>query len=81
MRMIGVTLVALTGNMLMVSLTATEKGVLNSALIMMISATGLGVLTLLIPADLNWFSTAYAATGFVFGAIYATLLLRWRSSR
>lgn len=81
MQMISITLIALAGNMLIVSVTAPDKGVINSALIMMISATGLGVLTLLIPADLNWFSIVYSTIGFAFGAIYATLLLRWRSSR
>lgn len=76
MRMIGITLVALTGNMYVVSSTASDQGVTRSGFIMMISATSLGILTLIIPSDLSWFTITYAAIGFVFGAIYATLLLR-----
>jgi hypothetical protein len=43
---------------------------------MCISATALGVLTLMIPAELTWFTYAYAAVGFGFGMAYAVNLVR-----
>jgi hypothetical protein len=51
MRMIGLTVFALAGNMC-------------------ISATALGALTLMIPAELTWFTYLYAAVGFGFGVAY-----------
>jgi len=44
MQMIGLTLVALTGNMLVVSLYGSDAGVLLSARVMQIAAFGLGVI-------------------------------------
>jgi hypothetical protein len=76
MRMIAVTLVALTGNMLVVSLYATLKGVRLSARVMQFSAFGLGALTLAIPAELNWFTYLYAAVGFVFAGAYTVYLFK-----
>jgi hypothetical protein len=76
MRMIAVTLVALTGNMLVVSLFATLKGVRLAARVMQFSAFGLGVLTLAIPGELNWFTYLYAAVGFGFSAAYTVFLFR-----
>jgi hypothetical protein len=76
MRMIAVTLVALTGNMFVVSLYATLKGVRLSARVMQFSAFGLGALTLAIPAELNWFTYLYAAVGFGFSAAYTVFLFR-----
>lgn len=81
MRMIGITLVALTGNMFLVATTATDHGVYRAAIVMMISATTLGALTLLIPVDLNLFTAGYAAIGFGFGLTYATLLMRTNQPR
>ena len=68
MRMIAITLVALTGNMLSVSLYGTERSVRFSAFVMQLSAFGLGVITLLIPAALTWFTILYAVVGFGFSA-------------
>lgn len=81
MRMIGVTLVALTGNMFVVASTASDSGVTQAAVVMLIAATTLGVLTLFIPVELNLFTSIYAAIGFGFGLIYGTLLLRSKRSR
>ena len=76
MRMIAVTLVALTGNMLVVSLYANIKGVRFASRVMQISAFGLGALTLVVPAELTWFTYLYAAVGFGFSAAYTVLLFR-----
>ena len=81
MRMIGITLVALTGNMFVVASTASNSGVTKAAVVMLIAATTLGVLTLLIPVELNLFASIYAAVGFGFGLTYGTLLLRSKRSR
>ncbi len=74
MRMIGITLVALAGNMLSVSVKGSAESVLFSGRVMLISAAALGVLTLLIPAPLGWFTYLYAAVGFGFSAAYAWAL-------
>jgi len=76
MRMIGVTLVALAGNMYSVSAKGSAQSVLLSGKVMMLSAAGLGVLTLLIPAPLGWFTILYAAVGFGFSAAYIWSLTR-----
>lgn len=81
MRMIGITLIALTGNMYVVASSATDSGVMFSGKVMMVAATALGVLTLTIPVSLNWFTLSYAGIGFGFGATYATLLVRATRSR
>lgn len=71
MRMIGLTLVALAGNMMSVSLRGKDSTVRLSAQVMAVSAFGLGVLTLLIPVQtLTWFDYAYAAVGFGFSLAY-----------
>jgi hypothetical protein len=41
---------------------------------MLLSAFGLGVITLLIPVALNWFTVFYAAVGFGFSSAYAWAL-------
>lgn len=76
MRMTGITLVALAGNMLSHSTRGTDASVLLTAKVMAVSAFALGVLTLLIPADYTWFTIAYAVVGFGFSAAYATTLIR-----
>jgi hypothetical protein len=77
MRMIGLTLVALAGNMLSVSLKGKDETVLFSARVMCVCAAGLGVLTLLIPVPtLTWFDYAYAAVGFGFSIAYLVGLTR-----
>jgi O-antigen/teichoic acid export membrane protein len=74
MRMIGITLVALAGNMFSVSSRGNDESVLLSGRVMLVSAFALGVLTLLLPVPLTWFAIAYAAVGFAFSAAYAVAL-------
>jgi hypothetical protein len=76
MRMIGITLVALTGNMWNNSQQRNDQRVASVAKIMCVSAAGLGVLTLMIPAPLAWFTYLYAAIGFGFSLAYLIALLR-----
>ena len=76
MRMIAITLIALTGNMLSVSRFGSETSVVFSARVMVVSAAALGALTLLIPAQYGWFTIAYAAIGFLFSLAYLTAFLR-----
>ena len=71
MRMIGITLVALAGNMFSVASRGSEASVLFSGRVMLTSAFALGVLTLMLPVQLNWFAIAYSAVGFGFSAAYA----------
>jgi O-antigen/teichoic acid export membrane protein len=75
MRMIGITLVALAGNMFSVSHRSSEESVKFSARVMVVSASALGVITLCIPAPLTWFAVVYAVVGFVFSAAYGVVLL------
>jgi hypothetical protein len=76
MRMIAITLIALTGNMLSVARFGSETSVVFSARVMVVSAAALGALTLLIPAEFGWFTIAYAAVGFVFSLAYLSAFLR-----
>jgi hypothetical protein len=76
MVLMGVTLVALTGNMAVVSFTATDRGVQAASAVMMVAAGGLGVTTLLIPVPFTWFSVVYAALGFGFSTAYVVGLTR-----
>ncbi len=76
MRMIGITLVALSGNMFSVSTHGTDKAVTFSGRLMLVSAAGLGAITLLIPTSHNWFTIGYALIGFGFSAAYAFALSR-----
>ena len=76
MRMIAITLFALAGNMWNNSRNSSDRGVGNVAQVMCVSATGLGVLTLLIPGEITWFSYLYAAVGFGFGLSYLINIVR-----
>lgn len=76
MRMMGIILVALSGNMYSVSKHGTDKAVLFSGRLMLFSAAGLGVVTLTIPTNGSWFAQAYALVGFGFSAAYAWALAR-----
>jgi O-antigen/teichoic acid export membrane protein len=76
MRMIAITLIALTGNMLSVARFGSETSVVFSARVMVVSAAALGALTLLIPAEFGWFTIAYAAVGFLFSLAYLSAFLR-----
>lgn len=76
MRMIGITLVALAGNMFSIASRGSDASVLFSGRVMLVSAFGLGLLTLLLPVELNWFAIAYSAVGFGFSAAYALVLFK-----
>ena len=76
MRMMGIILVALSGNMYLVSKHGTDKAVLFSGRLMLFSAAGLGVITLTIPTNGSWFAQSYALVGFGFSAAYAWALAR-----
>ena len=76
MQMIGITLVALSGNMFVVSFQASDPGVLWAARVMQVSAFALGVLTLFIPTGVNWLVVVYALIGFGFSAAYTLLLFK-----
>ena len=76
MRMIAITLIALTGNMLSVARFGSETSVIFSSRVMVVSAAALGALTLLIPAEFSLFTIAYAAVGFLFSLAYLSALLR-----
>jgi phosphatidylserine synthase len=77
MRMVGISLVALAGNMFSVSRWGTWQSVRFSGRLMQVSAFLLGVLTLLIPGQQTWFSIAYAVVGFGFSAAYTWALAKW----
>ena len=76
MRMIAITLVALAGNMWNNAQNSSDHGVGTVAKVMCVSATGLGVLTLMIPGEITWFTYLYAAVGFGFGLTYLINILR-----
>ena len=75
MRMIGITVFALAGNMWNNAAHSSDVRVGNVAKVMCVSATVLGVLTLMIPAELTWFTYLYAAVGFGFGIAYLVGML------
>ena len=75
MRMIGVTLVALAGNMLIHARRGSIDAVRLAARVMQVSAGALGVLTLMIPTATTWFTVLYAAVGFGFSAAYTIAFL------
>ena len=82
MWMIALTLIALTGNMAVVSFTAPARGVIASAMVMLVSAGALGFVTVLVPAPITWFGVVYALVGFGFAAAYLVgLTLWWRPAR
>ena len=76
MRMIGIILVALAGNMWQNSKlnNATALGYVGR--VMFVAAAGLGFLTIFIPASLTPFAIAYAAIGFGFSISYLVNLIR-----
>ena len=76
MRMIGITLITLAGNMWNNSRSSSDSGVGQVAWVMCVSASALGALTLLIPAQLTWFAYLYAAIGFGFGLSYLLNIVR-----
>ncbi|MSO25529.1 MAG: hypothetical protein EXQ73_01165 [Candidatus Nanopelagicaceae bacterium] len=77
MRMIAITLIALAGNMWQNSkLNNNAFGLRFVALVMLFSATSLGLLTLLIPAKITIFTGVYAVIGFLFAISYLVNLTR-----
>ena len=70
MRMTGVTLVALAGNMFAHASRGSDDSVRFAGFVMMISAFSLGVVTLMIPVPLAWFTVTYAIVGFAFSGAY-----------
>lgn len=76
MRMIGITVFALAGNMWNNAGQSSDARIGNVAKVMCASAAALGVLTLMIPTALTWFDYLYAAIGFGFAASYAINMLR-----
>ena len=70
MRMIGITVFALAGNMWNNSKHSDNQKVRNVAKVMCVSAAALGILTLMIPTTMTWFGYAYAAIGFGFALSY-----------
>jgi hypothetical protein len=76
MRMIGITLIALAGNMWQNSKlnNATALGYVGR--VMFIAAAGLGFLTIFIPAPLTPMAIAYAMIGFGFALSYLINLIR-----
>ena len=78
MRMIGVTLVALAANMWANSANPDNQSVTRVGAVMAFSAAGLGVLTILLPAPLTWFSVVYAIVGLAFSLSYVFFLVQSR---
>ena len=78
MRMIGVTLVALAGNMWLNSRNPDDAVIRRAGMLMCVAARALGILTLVIPTPLTWFAILYAAVGFGFGIAYLICLVRRR---
>jgi hypothetical protein len=77
MRMIAITLFALAGNMWQnAKLINHASGLKFVALVMIFSASCLGVLTILIPSALTPFAIGYAAIGFSFALFYLINLLK-----
>jgi hypothetical protein len=76
MRMIGITLFALAGNMWNNAAQRQDSRVVSVAKIMCVSAAVLGILTLMIPAQLSWFTYLYSAIGFGFSGAYLMALIR-----
>ena len=77
MRMIGIILFALAGNMWQNSkITNNAAGLKYVGMVMVLAAAGLGFLTIFIPATLNPFTIGYAAIGFSFALFYLINLLK-----
>ena len=76
MRMIGITLVALAGNMWQNSKLNNAAGIAYVGRVMFIAAAGLGFFTIFIPASLTPFAIGYAVIGFGFSISYLINLIR-----
>lgn len=76
MRMIGITLVALSGNMWQNSKLTNAAGIKFVARVMFLSALALGLLTIFIPVELAPFTIFYAVIGLGFALSYLINLTR-----
>jgi len=76
MRMIGITLIALAGNMWQNAKLTNASGIRFIGRVMFVSALALGALTIFIPAELTPFSVVYAAIGLSFALLYLINLIR-----
>jgi len=77
MRMIGIVLFALAGNMWQNSkITNNVAGLKYVGMVMVLAASALGFLTIFIPAILNPFTIGYAAIGFSFALVYLINLIK-----
>ena len=77
MRMIGIILFALAGNMWQNSkINNNAAGLKYVGIVMVLAAAGLGFLTIFIPATLNPFTIGYAAIGFSFALVYLINLIK-----
>ena len=76
MRMIGITLIALAGNMWQNSKLNNAASLGYVGRVMFFAAAGLGFLTIFIPASLTPFAIGYAVIGFGFSISYLINLIR-----
>jgi hypothetical protein len=76
MRMIGITLLALAGNMWQNSKLNNQAGLKFVGRVMFISAAALGLLTIFIPANLSPFAIGYALIGLIFAISYLVNLFK-----
>ena len=79
MRMIGITLLALAGNMWQNSKLNNQAGLKFVGRVMFISAAALGLLTIFIPANLSPFAIGYALIGLIFAISYLVNLFKGSS--
>jgi predicted membrane channel-forming protein YqfA (hemolysin III family) len=77
MRMIGIVLFALAGNMWQNSKISNNAAALKYVgIVMVLAASALGFLTIFIPATLNPFTIGYAVIGFSFALVYLINLIK-----
>ena len=75
MRMIGITVFALAGNMWQNAKQENQENLKRVGSMMSIAAMGLAILTLLTPTRLTWFGYLYAAIGAAFSLAYLIALV------
>ena len=75
MRMLGITVFALSGNMAVHALNSNPQALKSVSWVMCVSASALGVCTLCIPVHLTLFCFLYALVGFGFSFSYLFNLL------
>jgi len=75
MRMLGISVLALSGNMAVHALNSNTQALKSVSWLMCLSASALGVCTLCIPVHLTLFCLVYALVGFGFSFSYLFNLL------